>query len=225
MKLKIEGESGLGHLFAPLLGLVLVVVIGASLNVVTSAQAKNEKKTKVHHYSKSEKRAFAIAASAYWGNPQREDQADHAKKKILRLEDKETTCQPRDVKYEYYNDPKEKAEAWAVYYSAIKQRVSKKSSQAEKSDARYYNKKVYCRIHFNDAFSADLARHPGYACAVFIHEYGHMLGRDHNTNPHSPMYNGYVKGYGGSPESYDTNTLDTISKSLCYLSLEGGPKK
>ena len=46
----------------------------------------------------------------------------------------------------------------------------------------------YCKTWFNTTYKETRRN----ACVTFIHEFGHLMGREHNTNIYSPMYNGYA---------------------------------
>lgn len=45
----------------------------------------------------------------------------------------------------------------------------------------------YCKTWFNTRTKQTRRQ----ACVTFVHEFGHLMGRVHNTNIESPMYNGY----------------------------------
>lgn len=52
----------------------------------------------------------------------------------------------------------------------------------------YRGESYYCKTWFNKSYKESRRN----ACVTFIHEFGHLMGREHNTNLNSPMYNGYA---------------------------------
>lgn len=205
------------HLLLPLL-VVVVIAVGGAFYLVSS-QAAPKASGPNQKFKGWEVRIFKLAAANYWNNPQRIDQGRNAKAYIYDINSPEVTCKPGHVKLRYYNNPNDNTIAyvggWSNYYpAAVKIKAPKDWSRADKKALRDYQKKYYCKMYFNLALKYQITS-PGYACVVFIHEYGHMLGREHNHVVDSPMYNGYVQGKGGSPETFDINKLQVMKRSLC----------
>lgn len=73
--------------------------------------------------------------------------------------------------------------------------------------------KKYCRISVNTRLKPEIRTN---ACLTFIHEYGHLLGKDHNGNIRSVMYDGYDK-YKGLTRTrlFNRNIKLTLAKSVC----------
>lgn len=209
-KLKIN-QRGISHLLLPLL-VVLVVAIGGTYIIVQSRAATPRCVGKVCRYTNKQKQQFASAAWKYWSDPERVQQARNAKNsKIYDISSEQVKCKPSKVKIVYYSDLNDFAIARAGLHAAVKQKAG--INGFTKSDAKSFNQQYYCKIYFNFAYQSQIA-YPGYACTVFIHEYGHLLGREHNNNPNSPMYNGYAKGRDGA-ETFDQAISHTLDKSLC----------
>jgi hypothetical protein len=64
--------------------------------------------------------------------------------------------------------------------------VSERRMQSAALNGAYRNEvhpSQYCEILINRAYPEDLRQ----GCVTFIHEYGHLLGKEHNSNIHSPM--------------------------------------
>lgn len=88
-------------------------------------------------------------------------------------------CMPKDVVIEYKTgnvDPYNNWLAWANLYGAYEGTYPEGS-------------KKYCRVFWNTNYPPETRPN---ACVTFIHEYGHLLGREHNfDNTKSPMYQGF----------------------------------
>lgn len=88
------------------------------------------------------------------------------------LYNNDVTCLPNQVRIEYVYEDNNWG-AWAPYDGGL-------------SSAR--NNANYCSFKFNRKYRAPRR----IACLNFIHEYGHLIGKRHNNNIQSPMYNGYA---------------------------------
>ena len=209
-KLKIN-QRGLSHLLLPILVILLVAIAGTFI-LVKSHAATPRCVGKVCRYTQNQKRQFAAAAWTYWSDPERLRQARQAKyANIYDITSKQVKCKPSKVKIIYYTDLNDQGIAWAGLHGAVKQRAGQNGFTH--TTATEFNQKYYCKIKFNFAYQSQIEQ-PGYACAVFIHEYGHLLGREHNNDPQSPMYTGYVQGKNGS-ESFDQSISHTLDKTVC----------
>lgn len=221
-----RAQLKLGKYFYPtILVLVLIVIGGSASYVYSQSQADAGGRFKPRKYSKQDLATFRLAAAHYWGKPQREDQISNAKSFIYSIHEKDVTCKPKDVKVKYVNRPDDNSIAYVTNAgsgspAALRIRTYKTDSADFKRYARNYNKKHYCTMVFNLAYQHEI-RDKGYACYIFIHEYGHMLGRNHNDNPSSPMYNGYVVGKGGGPESFHTSKARVLKNTLCEPFISG----
>lgn len=71
----------------------------------------------------------------------------------------------------------------------------------------------YCNVYFNVRYIRPRADN----CVIFMHEYGHLLGKRHNDNIQSPMYNGYVyeNNWRYGDVLYNSNRRNIFSKSVC----------
>lgn len=108
--------------------------------------------------------------------------------------DKGITCMPQDVKIRY-SDTHTGSYAHTFKWSAYKSRSD---------DA------AYCSMTFDARTSRSLA------CVAFIHEYGHMIGRDHNKDIQSPMYDGYADYVGDkSTMLFNRWKMKILSRSVC----------
>lgn len=204
-------QTGISHLLIPLF-IILAVAVAGTFVMVRSHAATPRCVGKVCKYTAKQKRQFASAAWKYWSDPERVKQGREARSSnIDDITSNGVTCKPSKVKIIYYSDLNDPAIARAAYHGAVKQ--SSGVNGYTKTSAKAFNKDDYCKIYFNFAYQSQIT-YPGYACAVFIHEYGHLLGRPHNNNPESPMYNGYAQGRDGS-ESFDQSISHTLDKSLC----------
>lgn len=202
----------------PLLVVVLTAVTGVYMLVGSQAATKH----KPRYWTRAERAHFASATLDYWSNPKRQEQAANAKAHIYDID--QVPCKPSMVRISYYNDPKDDAIAYVnssvipgkgKVPAAVRIHTPANASSAVKAAIKQHNTSFYCKMHFNLAFQYQIMS-PGYACVIFMHEYGHMLGREHNTNIFSPMYTGYVKnlkGYGG--ESFSLNKERVRENSKC----------
>lgn len=70
-----------------------------------------------------------------------------------------------------------------------------------------------CRVFFNTLYRETRKN----ACVTFIHEYGHLLGRQHNYNINSPMYVGYawLPDYRKAEKLFERNRKNIISRTVC----------
>lgn len=206
-KIKIfkSDQSGISHILVPFT-VILVVAIGGTFLLVSSHANSNAgtARHKPHHYSPVEKARFALAAADYWSHPIAVDSPRNNK---YAYDIREVSCKPGSVKIKYVNINRDNRIAFTSDYAALKLPASSKN-------ARQFNSKAYCKITFNLAHQNEIPT-AGLGCMVFIHEYGHMLGHEHNANVESPMYNGYDVGKGGSAESFRTNQLAVLQKTLC----------
>ncbi len=108
-------------------------------------------------------------------------------------------CMPQDVVIDYGTTEKNWI-AWAYIYGAYKDTFPEGS-------------KKYCRVFWNTNYWAEPRAN---ACVTFIHEYGHLLGREHNNNLQSPMFGRYDL----YPDSkfqalQDRRNKNVIAKSVC----------
>ena len=71
----------------------------------------------------------------------------------------------------------------------------------------------YCKTWFNTSTKQPRRQ----ACVTFIHEFGHLMGRVHNTNMESPMYNGFDYYPPGNKRwnLYIRWRQNILGKSLC----------
>lgn len=130
------------------------------------------------------------------------------KKSGLRIAER-VDCDPFDVKLVFYNDD-DGALARAYLYSASKGRLM-----------YYYGMKLkdvkrnHCRMFIN-TYSGNHKLSRLEMCVIFIHEYGHMLGFDHNKNIKSVMYDGYVyAGPNDSYRQYAAQHRNVLANSIC----------
>lgn len=209
---QLVNQKGFSHIFLPLL-VVLVVAVGGTYMLVSSHAATPGKPLKPHRFTPAQRQKFALAAANYWDNPQRIDQGRDAKARIYDVNSPEVSCKPGNVKIIYYKSSTDGRDAYTHIHGALRKYTKLNSSSAVKAAAADFNNTKYCRVWFNLA-SPNMA-YGSFACVVFIHEYGHMLGRPHNSNIQSPMYNGYITGKVGGPETFDVNKVITFKKSLC----------
>lgn len=125
-------------------------------------------------------------------------------------------CKVTNVKLRYYSDKKDGAYARAYLGAAYKNNP-------------VYNEKTpkedYCIIHWNKRLSRELNMMD--RCTTFVHEYGHLLGYDHNADPRNVMYSGYHnKG-----QSYELSTelwfknKDYVYKATGCNTLPNGSEK
>lgn len=79
----------------------------------------------------------------------------------------------------------------------------------------YDNDALYCTVFINTQTGKEI---PANACLTFIHEYGHLIGKDHNSNIKSVMYDGYDK-YSGVVRKrlFDRNNKLVLGRSLCNV--------
>lgn len=108
-------------------------------------------------------------------------------------------CMPQDVVIDY-GTINENWTAWAWPYGAYRDEYPDGSNK-------------YCRVFWNTNYWPENRRA---ACVTFIHEYGHLLGRDHNNNIKSPMYDGYDKYAGDKREAlYNRRNKNVLARSVC----------
>ncbi len=110
------------------------------------------------------------------------------------FDDNGVTCKPQDVRIRYSDNH---SGAWA--------HTMKWSAYESKIDPQFY-----CLVTF------DARNTRSNACVTFIHEYGHMIGRDHNKDIKSPMYDGYAD-YTGEKNRvlYNRRNMNVLSRSVC----------
>lgn len=128
-------------------------------------------------------------------------------------------CQPDELKVNYGDyGKKEIAHVIALYmaydYDNWYSDYAYKYSWSQYGGTASAHDKGYCRVFFNRVYRETRAN----ACVTFIHEYGHLLGREHNTNIDSPMYTGYAKKKINSKkrsELFERNRKKVIGRSNC----------
>ena len=113
------------------------------------------------------------------------------------LDNSNITCMPNEVRIEYvYYD--ENWGARAPYDAGL---------------ASAKNQSYYCSFQINRKYKATR----GIACLNFIHEYGHLIGKRHNDNIQSPMYNSYAseKDPDKFKELYNRWRKIIMAKTVC----------
>lgn len=143
--------------------IVLSMILGA-FNIGTSEASASWK------YSYRTESFFRAAIYVYWMNNGNLKEAD---------------CQPNDVKFIYYDFGKDDSNtiAAAGLFGAYKDFKGKYGDVSKKD----YDLN-YCTIQVNTRLRRESRKN---ACITMIHEYGHLLGRDHSRNPYSPMFTPY----------------------------------
>ena len=125
-------------------------------------------------------------------------------------------CQPNNVEVNYGDYGKDEYAHVVLPYLAFSYievssiLVTKYALSPDLIKAAY--DQGYCRIFYNQEYRETRAS----ACATFIHEYGHLLGKQHNNNISSPMYTGYTKYQGTKAQKLlDRNRKRIFGKSKC----------
>ena len=144
-----------------------------------------------HKFTPSQLRTFRESAQDFWG-----DRGE------LSVQGYPVNCTPRNVRIYYeYN-------VGGGYIARVKNLPYPDSNvgvvrNVFTFDADYYHGEAheimlnsYCKIFFNlaETFRYDTPT----MCTIFIHEYGHLLGKNHVLDRGSPLYNGYsyIEGSG-----------------------------
>lgn len=168
--------------------IVLSMIVGA-FNIGTSEASTSWK------YSYRTESFFRAAIYVYWMNNSNL---------------KEVDCQPNDVKFIYYDFGKDESRtiATAGLYGAYKD-FKGKYDNVSKKDNEFY----YCTIQVNSHRHRESRKN---ACITMIHEYGHLLGRDHSKNPYSPMFASY-EGISVNKQIalQNRNIKHRLAKSIC----------
>lgn len=197
---------------------MVVIAVGGAFYLVSS-QAAPKASGPNQKFKGWEVRIFKLAAANYWNNPKRIDQGNNARAHVYDINSPEVTCKPGHVKLRYIDDPNNPALAfvghWAKDWPASQKfKIPKEWTRSQKQAAREWHRNYYCKIYFNLAYKHQFPN-VSYACVTFIHEYGHMLGREHNNVIDSPMSSLHTKSYGNGRESFDMRGLNVLKRSLC----------
>jgi hypothetical protein len=208
-----------GHIHFVLLGIAVVMLIvltgfsinntpqQANLHHATAAKVKQQKRIANRDLS-----YFRVAAEQYFESGDTYGKAQ---------------CKPKDVRIKYYRGSqmlKGSLEADSLAYAYIGGAFKKiPLATKDKHSRTIYDKtpsKYYCRIYWNieKAFALTIDQQ----CHAFMHEYGHLLGRQHNDDITSVMYNGFFVDLllGKSRSAKDSplfkdNVENVGAKSIC----------
>lgn len=146
-------------------------------------------------YSNRSEELFKAAATDYYGSQNRQGSSESVLSGV--------PCQPKDVKIKYIKSKEsELAHVRALFLAYGGDRwYSEWADQWPdwvKEKGVDFFRDGYCTVYFNQSSHRETRAN---ACITFIHEYGHLLGREHNDNINSPMYTHYaevkdpLKGY------------------------------
>lgn len=196
-----HNQYGFAHIVIILIFVVGVSITGAYLTVSSSAATKKSKKqTKI---ASKDLKIFKAATRQYFKDGE---------------SFKKAPCKPEKVKVVYYqgnklskNDGNSRAYAYAWLFGAYKKVPVNYVPDLHKNGAD-----KYCKVYWNVDSAFTLTKNQ--QCMTFMHEYGHLLGRDHNNDITSVMYDGYARD-GISPlqaqRKFSARADNVSAKSLC----------
>lgn len=114
-------------------------------------------------------------------------------------------CQPKDVRIDHFNFTGDyvDAAAYAMLFAAYPSGPNGDISISGND---------YCKVNFNRRIKESSRS----ACITFMHEYGHLLGRNHTNTISDVMYSGYAR-YSGTRASqlYWRHMKILLSKTTC----------
>jgi hypothetical protein len=142
-------------------------------------------------YTKRQENLFREAALRFWIS--RSGNPLHDSPEYVQF------CHPKDVKIIYIKDD-----------PAVLARVK----EIDYADNMYLHNTGFCTIYINGRFSMDGRA----ACVMFIHEYGHLLGREHTNDVGSPMFTQFESQNINDTQKHKRwarNQLNRIKKSIC----------
>lgn len=200
---RIPLNSGGGlHYVLPLLAILLVAIVGTYFLVSSQAATKRVDNGKI---TRRELGFFKAATRIYFQGGESFKKAD---------------CQPEEVRVQYY------AKKDAEYAEAYKGGAYKRLQIIAQPDWLKTPSKRYCKIYWNT--TANVNRPLDSRCITFMHEYGHLLGRDHEEkDTTSVMFAGYANDK-ISPDKamrlYETRRTNVNLKSICSLDIYSNKK-